>query len=405
MSWMAVAIGGSAALSAGAGIYGSQQAAKATEKGSKSALGLQNQQYQNALTMLEPQRALGYGALSDIASLYGYGLPAYTPLNAIQGGYASGPITVKGNGSVSGGGGINNALNPLNALPGGSLSALGVFGHKDPLTKQIDKVFGGEDKPYGATINPATGTVDVQGGRAKKDALLTDYLRTGVWEGGKGGKTANIRGVIDRLRTNGYEYNPEAATATNHAMPTAGPTGQPGNMSRFFASPDYEFRRSEGIRGIEQGAAARGGALGGNALRATADYSSNLASGEFGNYMNRLFNIAGMGQTATGAAVGSGANYAANAGNLYQQQGDARASGIMGAYNSGANALNSGLNNWMLYKGGYFNAPTSGDRMSGLSELDIYATRAPSGSGPYAGGYAGLPQYPNLGWRYNPRGG
>lgn len=130
-----------------------------------------------------------------------------------------------------------------------------------------------------------------------------------------------------------------------------------GDMSGFFASPDYNFRRTDGMRDIQQTAAARGSLGSGNALKALAEFNSNLAAGEFGNWWNRQAGIAGAGQT-TGAQLGAqGANAASNIGNSMMAAGDARASGILGVGNSLAGNINSGLNNLMLYRGGYFNAP------------------------------------------------
>lgn len=140
-------------------------------------------------------------------------------------------------------------------------------------------------------------------------------------------------------------FKPQAATAPDY--------------SAFFKSPDYEFRRSEGLRGVEQSAAARGGAYSGNALKALADYNSNLAAGEFGNYFNRQAVLAGIGQSATNTSATAGQASANNIGNMLMAQGDARASGIMGAANGWSSALNSGLNNYMLYKGGWFTRPTA----------------------------------------------
>lgn len=129
---------------------------------------------------------------------------------------------------------------------------------------------------------------------------------------------------------------------------------QSGNMSGFFTSPDYNFRRTEGTRGINNSFAARGGAASGNALRALTDYSSNLASGEFANYWNRLKGLSDQGLGATGQTTQAGENMANNNSNALMAQGDARASGIMGSANSWNNSLNSGLNSYLLYKGGYF---------------------------------------------------
>lgn len=127
-----------------------------------------------------------------------------------------------------------------------------------------------------------------------------------------------------------------------------------GNMSSFYASPDYNFRRIEGTRGINNSFAARGGAASGNALRALTDYSSNLASGEFGNFWNRVKGVADMGLGATGQTAVAGQNATTGITNAMQQGGDARASGIIGSNNSVMGGVNTGLNNYLLYKGGYF---------------------------------------------------
>jgi hypothetical protein len=128
----------------------------------------------------------------------------------------------------------------------------------------------------------------------------------------------------------------------------------PNGMAGFWASPDYQFRRDEGQRDIGNSFAARGGAFSGNALRGLTDFNSNLAAGEFGNYFNRLAALSGIGQAATNTGVQAGQQSAQNIGNLLSNQGAARASGIMGQANSLSGALNSGLNNYLLYNGGYF---------------------------------------------------
>jgi len=122
-----------------------------------------------------------------------------------------------------------------------------------------------------------------------------------------------------------------------------------GDMSGFFASPDYNFRRTEGTRGINNSFAARGGALSGNALRALSDFNSGLASQEYGNWWNRQAGRAGIGQTATNAAGQLGAATAGNIGNALLAQGDARASGINAIGNAGINALGN-----VAYNRGYY---------------------------------------------------
>lgn len=128
--------------------------------------------------------------------------------------------------------------------------------------------------------------------------------------------------------------------------PTAGTAGTAGpDYSAFFKSPDYEFRRGEGIRGIENLFSARGGARSGNALRALTEFSSNLAGSEFGNYFNRQASLAGLGQTAVGQSAQAGQNYAGQAGNALIAGGNARASGIQGI----GSALGGGLQDYLLW--------------------------------------------------------
>ena len=107
----------------------------------------------------------------------------------------------------------------------------------------------------------------------------------------------------------------------------------------FTASPSYDFRRTEGLRGINQSAAARGGALSGNALRALTDFNSNLASNEYGSWWNQQAGLAGLGQNSVNAVGAAGANAANNISNTLIGAGDARASGIQGQ----ANAITGGI--------------------------------------------------------------
>lgn len=149
------------------------------------------------------------------------------------------------------------------------------------------------------------------------------------------------------------------------------------NMGVFTASPDYQFRRDEGMRGIQQSAVARTGGLGGNALRDLVGFNSNLAAGEFSNYFERMSRLAGFGGAATNNAINVGQNYAANAGNAAMAGGSARASGVMGAANSWGNAIQ-----------GVANAASD------------YFTRPPN-SGLVHNPAAGLPNISNwYGWRW-----
>jgi hypothetical protein len=121
----------------------------------------------------------------------------------------------------------------------------------------------------------------------------------------------------------------------------------PGDLTN---EPGYQFRLSQGLKALDQTAAARGGLLSGNALRGAEQYGQGLASDEYQNAYNRYWNtrnqtlnplqsLLGQGQTTANQLGAAGQNYASNAGNNMMAGANARASGYVG----GANALNQAL--------------------------------------------------------------
>lgn len=111
--------------------------------------------------------------------------------------------------------------------------------------------------------------------------------------------------------------------------------------------PGYQFRLGQGQDALQNSMAARGGALGGNALKALTEYGQNFASNEYGNVYNRLAGLANTGQ-ATAQNLGSfGQNTAGAVGNNLITAGQARASGYAGQ----ANALNGLVDNGIKIAG------------------------------------------------------
>jgi hypothetical protein len=147
----------------------------------------------------------------------------------------------------------------------------------------------------------------------------------------------------------------------------------------FQADPGYAFRLSEGLKGMNATAAARGGLLSGNALRAGQEYGQQMGSQEYQNAFNRyqanralqaqeygnafnrfqtersntlapLQSLAGLGQSATQQAQQASQNYAAGTNAALGNFGAAQGSNIIGAGNArasgyigGANAISSGV--------------------------------------------------------------
>lgn len=186
------------------------------------------------------------------------------------------------------------------------------------------------------------------------------FTRTGFSIPGMGGSQFIMRGGQDMPNRGFNEGMPPGTSGMfdpSGKMSISGGPQSPGSQtgvdySAFIASPDYNFRREEGMRGIENSFAARGGAASGNALRALAEFNSGLASGEFGNYFNRQASLAGIGQTAVGQSGSAGMQTGANIGNALIAGGNARASGIVGQSNALSGGLANALNAWQYFRGG-----------------------------------------------------
>lgn len=130
-------------------------------------------------------------------------------------------------------------------------------------------------------------------------------------------------------------------------MPT-----QSGGFSFSQQDPSYQWRLNQGLGAIKASGVAHG-AVGGGLGRALTDYAGNAASQEYGNQFNRFLqennqkfgqqqqlwsngmddwkshlagwqNLAGMGQSATNAMTGLGAQYANGLNSTYRNWADAQ---------------------------------------------------------------------------------
>ena len=194
---------------------------------------------------------------------------------------AIGPAPAGGTAGGTAGGAV-----PPGPVAGGNVTVKGTKASKNVLGMAVpwDNV----DKAHSAEIDPYAGTVNISKIRnpkkeAKLEAKAQAYLR-GETEKLKGKSLRRIRNAIDDMQDAGYGYDPNAArpvaqppvvreptagplgsgTAGNHAMPTPGATagtsadGTAGNFSRFFMSPDYQWRVDQQNKAVERSAAARG---------------------------------------------------------------------------------------------------------------------------------------------------
>jgi hypothetical protein len=129
----------------------------------------------------------------------------------------------------------------------------------------------------------------------------------------------------------------------------------PFTLAKFQADPGYAFRMKEGLRAVENSAAARGGLLSGNAMRGITRFGQGLASEEFDRAFNRyqagfasklnpLQALAGVGQTSSNTLSNAAGQLGSSLSNLAVGAGNARASAYAGTANALASGIGQGLN-------------------------------------------------------------
>ena len=363
-----------AAISAISSIASGRAQAGAVDDASRRSTDVTLQMYNQSRADLGPYRQAGYAALDQLSQLYGLG--------GGGGGGGGGVNTVGSYGGLTDPTqdptreGLTNFFDPAGLYGGGNGSAwnlVDAFGARNDPKRIIDPLglFSGQDVPHysynsqtgrveidgwtkknvrGGYIDPITGEVVVhQIGTSNVDPTLsaqaTEFLRTG--EGTLDPSLGRFGEGINALRSGGWTYNPGGSGGAAGAAGAAPSATR--DLSAFYKSPDYEFRRSEGLRDINNSYAARGGAASGPAMRGAIQYSGDLAAGSFNTYVDRLMGIAGLGGSATSQGVNAAQNTGANLTNIYTNQGNARASAYGGMYGGVNSSIQGGLGNWMLY--------------------------------------------------------
>lgn len=337
------------AMSSNSSQDAAKSAANASADATNQATALQKQIYEQNRSDQQPWRTAGGNALTRLSQGMGLSSPTNTPdRNAIYN-------QLKGNYTTTSGGGSGTGTYPQfkdisqleqglknPSLYSGGLSMLpnpnyeGSIGSIDPLTERVNLLSAGYQSPTTSIDNDAL-----------NKAVDEEYAR-------------------QMAASSGYSSDPFYGSLMKKF-----------SMSDYQEDPGYQFRLSEGMKGLDRSAAARGGLQSGAALKAAANYSQNAASNEYGNaynrynqdqgnQFNRLASVAGLGQTANSANQTSAMNYGNNVSNLLTSNGDNQANA----------ALSAGASRGASYAG-------IGNALGGLN------WGKSNGSGIYGGGYWG----------------
>ena len=331
MSWVAVAIGGSAIIG---GVASNSAANKQVSAANRSA-DLQMQMYNQTRSDTGPYREAGYAATHKLQSLLGI-------LNA-----PSAPT--------------RDAFSIHSGTQGGKT----LLGKADFIGNNLAKNVPQSDVLH---LFNEKGT-NLSGQPGQKDS----FDQTGY------------DNAMTQYQTNLDQYNKETSSSEYGSLMHQFNADD----LKSGLAPNYDFMLGQG-QGATNALANRGGGLiSGNALKGINDYTQNYAGNAyqqaFSNYtanqtniFNRLSAIAGYGQAANQVTGPAGVAYGSNIGNAYMGAGQAAASGIVGS----ANAIGGGLGNlgsWYGMKS--LMSPNNNNPISSPSSPGIDA-----GSLPYAEG-------------------
>ncbi len=139
--------------------------------------------------------------------------------------------------------------------------------------------------------------------------------------------------------------------------------GVGGNSSTMQSTlqnlPGYQFTLGQGLKSVQNSAAARGLGSSGAALKGAANYSTGLANSTYGNYVGQLQNSASTGLSAAGALAGVGTTTGQGVAGSQIAGGNAAAAGYNGIASSIGNAA-SALPLSALLSNGSFGGGTGG---------------------------------------------
>lgn len=310
MTWVAVAVGGAAAVGAGATMYASSKAAGAQADAANQANQTQMAQYQQTRQDQLPWMNRGNAAGDRLSYLLGTG------------------------GTQGSSGGVVTS-NDLIDTSSGDWKPNATLYSNDPSYRQAwDQVMGFNLQKYGVNPNLA------------RNSDMDSWNR----------QMANAGFNID-------DYNKSIQQSAQ------APSNDPayGSLLRNFTTADLnadpvyqsglQFGLDQGTAGINHLAAANGGLDSGATLKALTrfgtDYGSTKAGDAYNRFMNNkssafnmLSGVSGTGQVATGQVQSAGQNMANNVSGNQIGVGNARAASSIGSANAFNGAIGAGINNY-----------------------------------------------------------
>lgn len=313
----AAAIGGAFSLAgASKGAKAAERAAQTEADAMNAATALQREMFETGREDMAPYRAVGVPALNRLASAYGVA-PAAT--NAL----APPDRTTQG---------TTRPMTPDERAMWGVDPEPSVTAPPGSTEAELQRLgFGRATNRLGQTLSAAELVANFQP-QSLQTFLSLDDAGKKNWMAQSGITPKAVQAPAPQMVDVATQGGPDPVEASQDMMNRL--------AAGFKESPDYQFRLKEGENALMRGQAARGKLLSGEGVKEGLNFASNLASGEFGNFMtraggywsdyaNRLAAIAGVGQTATNQGVAAGQNFASNTGNMLMAGGANQANAML----------------------------------------------------------------------------
>jgi len=380
MSAIAAAVGGIASgvvggiFGGGGGGGGSYDNSAMIEQG-KKALKLQKELYEDGIEYTNPWYTSGVGALDELNLMMGMGGADSMVANGMnrQGVYDMLSDQYSTSGGGMGGLTFDQLMNATNGDQRTPRQEVGEsFGGRMNLFKGSRARRSRENEYYEALGYDMENAeyLDASGspmglrslGRGKGDLDLDSI----GWDGGAKRGISDHEGLNSAVDAYMDEYGTRRGDTEGF-----GSLRKKFGMEDFEADAGYQFRLDEGSKAIERAMSSRGKTFSPEALKALDSYSQGMATdeyskaygrfeGEKGDLYNRLANMSGMGQTATGQRLGVGQTYSQLAtdtfggiGSSAMEANSANQAGAGGGmFSSLGPALGSMASNWASGWGG-----------------------------------------------------
>ena len=334
---------------------GSLAGSKAQQDAANQTTALQRQIYMDQRGLASPGYMTGGAASNKLAALFGIAPQDY------QAAYGGGGMNMQGGSQMlpnlgagqpvqgrSGGGGPNAAAGLAGTVAGSFFGPIGgaVGGALGGMIRN-----GGDNWKTVATQAP--GGFDYAAYMQQPD-LQAEWAKPDIKALFGGNQDAYANWHYNQFGKN--EGRTLAPTADKTNMPvggaqmagqSGGAMGTPSNpLAEFYDSPYAKLATTISNDQFDQIKGNLGAA--GKSISGAAEgrYAKTLAGntyGAFGDYTNRLADMAGMNQTSSQLASNAAGNYGVNAGNAMMQAGNARANALSSAYKGYGTGISDAL--------------------------------------------------------------